>query len=298
MSKIKNGFRFVLATVFLFVSFSCKTTRSLDYSEFTPEAPYHIEEDVSPASDESFDETGDFSKCIFIRLYNPDYNNPFYIANILKGGINLTEISEYNFSHASINFDLEDDFYGLTSTGYYQLAQESCLHPEDNKYMKHCNPETSEQITLVLRVSEEEYENTKKMVEEYTTNHKLKYNVGLNFKNATFAIRRKFFTKKEKQEFGKTRYPKNRIKEKKELDPNYRETQMICSSFVAYVLKKNVAYIDDFFTENKINYRYINVTDILSFPNIQPLFYSTWENYELAANAFIEQNPEFSVYLE
>lgn len=298
MFKIKKFLFSSLIIAVFFTVIGCKTTSSLDYSEFTPEAPYHIEEDVSASNPALSENTPENTKCIFIRLYNPDYKNPFYIANILQGGINLTEVTEYNFSHASINFDLEDDFYGLTSTGYYQLAQESCLNPLENKYMKHCDPKTSEQMTLVLHVTEEEFNNTKQMVEEYTTNHKLKYTVGLNFQNATFAIRRKFFTKKEKQTFGKTKYPKNRAKEKKELNPDYRETSLICSSFVAYVLLKNVDYINQYFKENNINYRYINVTDILSFPGIEPLFYSTWENYELAASAFIKQNPEFSVYLE
>lgn len=292
MFKYLKKLSLLLLISFSTLFFGCKTTNSIYNDEISPEAPYYLEDEFSFNEDIS-----EPSKYIFIRLYNPDYTNPFYIANLLQGGINLTEISDYHFSHAAINFSLNDDFYGLTSGGYYQLARESCLYPKENKYMKHCDPIDSEQITLALKVNEEEYINLQKEIDEYSKNHKIKYNVGKNFQNAFFALDRRFFTNKNKRAFGYADYPYSKKDQKKDNDKNYNETQFVCSTFLAYILYQNVDYIHDYFVENNINYRYINVTDLLFLPNISPLFYSTWENYQTAAENFVNKNPEFSAYL-
>lgn len=292
MFKYLKKLSLLLLISFSTLFFGCKTTNSIYNDEVSPEAPYYLEDEFSFNEDVS-----EPSKYIFIRLYNPDYTNPFYIANLLQGGINLTEISDYHFSHAAINFSLNDDFYGLTSGGYYQLARESCLNPKENKYMKHCDPIDSEQITLALKVNEEEYINLQKEIDEYSKNHKIKYNVGKNFQNAFFALDRRFFTNKNKRAFGYADYPYSKKDQKKDNDKNHNETQFVCSTFLAYILYQNVDYIHDYFVENNINYRYINVTDLLFLPNISPLFYSTWENYQTAAENFVNKNPEFSAYL-
>ena len=48
---------------------------------------------------------------------------------------------------------------------------------------------------------------------------------------------------------------------------------------------------------NNIKYEYMNVTDISLIPGMTPLFYSNWDNYLEAANAFVEEYPEFKEYL-
>lgn len=292
MSKYLKKLSLILLFSFTTIFIGCKTTNSIYNDELTPEAPYYIEDEFAFK-----DDVPEPSKYIFIRLYNPDYNNPFYIANLLQGGINITEVSDYHFSHAAINFSLNDEFYGLTSGGYYQLAKESCLNPKKNKYMKHCDPKDSEQITLALKVKEDEYNNLQKVVEEYSKSHKVKYNVGKNFQNAFFAIDRRFFTKKNKRVFGNSDYPYTKKEKNNDNNENYIENNFVCSTFLAYILFQNVDYIHDYFVENNINYRYVNVTDLLFLPNISVLFYSTWENYENAALNFVNINPEFSSYL-
>lgn len=284
-----------LSLILLFCSFifiSCQTTNSLDKNKSSPDAPYYIETEFSFKED-----IPEPSKYVFLRLYNPNYTNPFYIANMLQGGINITEVSGYYFSHVAINFSLEDNFYGLTSGGYYQLARESCLNPKTNKYMKHCNPKNSEQLTLALKVTEEEYNNLQQMIEDYSKSHKIKYDVGKNFQNAFYALDRRFLKKKDKRAFGKTVYPYTKKEKKKDADSKFIENNFVCSTFVAYVLYHNVDYIKQYFSENNINYRYINVTDLLFLPNISILFYSNWDNYENAALYFTQENPDFSDYL-
>lgn len=274
-----------------FFFWGCKTLSTFDSSDFTPEAPYHIEEEIS------FPEMEEPTKYVFLRLYNPDYNNPFYIANLLQGGINLVEVTDLNLSHSAVNFSLSDDFYGLTSGGYYQLAQESCLNPEENKYMKHASAITSEQITLALKVPESEYYQLQKDVIEYSQSHKVKYRASKTFSNAFFALKRRLFTKKENRQFGKMKYPKSSIQNKKFEDPEYVENNFICSTFIGYILSKDITSIKNYFEENKINYRLLTVTDLFYLPDLQVLFYSTWQNYDLAAEAFVEEHPEFKPYL-
>ena len=164
--------------------------------------------------------------------------------------------------------------------------------------MKKCDPEKSEQITYALKVTEEEYEQTKKFVQTYVDRNEIKYATGLNFKIALFCIKRKFFTPKQKQEFGSLIYP-NDVKNKK---VNLREDKKIkndfvCSTFIGYVLYNNVESVSSFFDEHNIKYEYLNVADIGQIPGIVPIFYSNWDNYLEAAHAFVEEYPEFKEYL-
>ena len=187
MSKTISTNKLSLIFIFL-VAFSfqsCKTTRSLVKDSFEPGAP----EDAHfiLAHDIVFPEIEGTYKYIFFRLYNPSYKNPLYIANILKNGISLTKTEDVpDLSHASMNFTLDDNYYGLTLGGEYQLAEEECALPQNNKYMKNCDPTKSEQITYALKVSEEEYQKTKDFVTKYVQSTDINYASSLNFKIALF----------------------------------------------------------------------------------------------------------------
>ena len=297
-SRIKLNKNYILI---LFVSTglffqSCKTTQVVKEA-FAPEAPeeatYVLSEDVVFPKIE-----GDY-KYLFFRLYNPEYSNPLYIANILKNGLKITKTDDVpDLSHASINFTLDDNYYGLTLGGKHQLAEEECAVPLNNKYMKHCDPEKSEQITYALKVTAEEYENTKTFVERYAEGTDIKYASGLNFKIAFFSIGRKFFTSKEHQQFGTIIYPKSAKNKKVDIDnEDDYDNNFVCSTFVGYVLYNNVESTREFFDENDIKYEYLTVTDLSLIPGMTPLFYSTWASYPEAARAFVEEYPEFKEYL-
>lgn len=282
---------FVILIIFFSISsFSCKSLRiSKEEKSFTS-IPYLIEENVK------FNDLEDPSKpykYIFLRLYNPVYSNPLYIANILKGGIRLTDVSDFELSHVSINLELNDGFYGLTLAGNSQFVKEYCSDVNSNRYMSKCNPANSEQITFALKVTEEEYENVREFIQFYTKYPKLSYFALENFKIAVYSLKRKFFTKKEKQAFGYNDYPK--VKKNKD---DSVESDFVCSTFITYILINTIPRINEWFNEHKINYKYINVTDIPSIPGVTPLFYSTWDNYEFAAKLFTEVNPEFKDYLK
>lgn len=284
----------LLAALFLQ---GCKTTRSLARESLEPNAPE--DSHFILAHDISFPEIEGSYKYIFFRLYNPAYKNPLYIANLLKGGLSVTKTEDVpDLSHASINFSLDDNYYGLTLGGEYQLAEEECALPQNNKYMKNCDPEKSEQITYALKVTEEEFEKTKAFVEHYANNPDIKYASGLNIKIALFSIKRKFFTTKKHQQFGSVIYPEKAQNKKVDIEEdNDLPTNFVCSTFLGYVLYNNVESVSDFFDENNIKYEYMNVTDIALIPGIIPLFYSNWSNYQEAAQEFVNEYPEFSEYL-
>lgn len=296
-NNLKNKFLLISIILAGILFQGCKTTRSITKDVFAPEAP--DDSTFIVAHDVVFPETEGEYKYIFFRLYNPIYKNPLYIANILKGGINSTRMNnDPEVSHASINFSLNDNYYGLALAGEHQLSPEECVIPESNEYMKKCDPEKSEQITYALKVTEEEYEQTKAFVEHYAQSTDLKYASHLNFKIAIFSIKKKFFTPREHKQFGSVNYPSDSENKKVDIKNSKKvPNDFVCSTFLGYVLYNNVESVSNFFDENNIKYEYISVTDIALIPGITPLFYSNWSNYEEAARKFVDEYPEFAEYL-
>ena len=299
-NRILKKYLPLLFLLLLALSFqSCKSTNSLVKESIQPSAPAEAEIVLAPTVEFPETETEENSKYIFIRLYNPVYNSPVYIANILKNGLAITKTEDVpDLSHSAINFNLNDTFYGLTLGGEYNFAEENCMSVEGQKYMKHCNPEKSEQITYALKVTEEEYNNTKKFVDYYLNSTKVKYASGLNVKLALFSIKKKFFTSKKYKQFSTQKYPKHakNVKIDQEDEDSYKN-KFVCSTFLGYVLYNNVESTAEFFDEHNIKYDYINVTDLSLIPGMTPLFYSTWDNYNEAARQFVTEHPEFAEYL-
>jgi len=270
----------------LFLLFGCKTTNGLSRKEFTPEAPYHLEENVA------FNDFEEEYSYIFIRLYNPSYSNPFYYANTLKNLIAVTEVTNYKASHASIGFSLEDTFYGLSSPGNGTLKVEHCTNPKSNIYMKRCNPKKSDQLTLAIKVRQSEYNNIKDFVLKNVENPNLSYDIGNNIPIGSISIKRKFFSDKEHKKFGNVKYPKTDFTYEDET-----EEKFVCCTFIAYTLIKYIPEFRDWFEEHQVDYRKLTVTDLIYLPYTNKLFYSSWENYNLAAEAFAANNTDFTSYL-
>lgn len=291
--KLRKIILSIFSILLLFLQ-GCKSTKAIERDFFETEDHYIFARNINFS-----DDLGDNYKYIFFRLYNPEYKNPLYIANLLKGGIAITKTDDLpELSHSSINFSLDDNYYGLTFGGKYQLAPEECQHPKDNKYMRNCDPTKSEQITYALKVTPEEYENTKKFIEKYAASTKLKYNSFEAVKLAVFFIQQKFFTPSKYQKFGNRKYPFYSKKNRKvDLDKDKPENSFICSNFLGYVLYNNVESVSEYFDEHDIKYDYLNVTDLALIPGMVPLFYSNWDDYVETAKAFVEEYPEFKDYL-
>lgn len=280
----KKAFLLLSLFCYTFLSFSlisCVTTK-LDIELANTDKLYIVEDKLD------FPDTPKDYKYIFIRLYDPKYSNPLYIANLLKGGMSVTELSEDIVSHSSINSSLDDNYYGLTMGGKFQLTTESCTNVKNHKYMGKCDPKTSTQITFAIKVKTEEAEKIKQSLEAYSKDPMLTYDTFANFKIGIFEIGRKFFTPKKYRGLKKNYLPNVRKKDVK---------NFVCSTFIAYILINNVPEIEEWFKKHNFDYSYIGVSDLTHIPGMTKLFSSTWENYNIAAFQFTQEYPEFQTYL-
>lgn len=248
---------------------SCKTTSEIQKNEEV-KLLYHKELSKPNKNNDYY---------IFIRLYYPNYNNPLCIENILKKCINFVDTNPKSYSHSAIGFDLNDNFIGLTTAKPRDLKIEQCTNINSNLYMYKCNPKTSVQTTYAIKVSKDEYEKARSLV-DFFYYEDTEYSIGLNFPLAFFELKRKFFTSRENkklEQIGKEKYKKS-----------YKElsTDFVCSSFVAYILVNSVDAIKTFFDTNNLNYNYIMPSDLISFPGVQKLFTSSWQSYINAALAY------------
>lgn len=219
-------------------------------------------------------------KYIFFRLYQPYYDNPFCVENILKICIGSVDVAPEPISHSAIGFNLNDCFYGLTTAGKNDLKLESCTDTLANPYMKKCNKFKSVQITYAIKVTDEEYEKAKKLVDDYYNDPKTKYAVSQNFKIAGTGVKRKIFYNEDERKFGG--------KPQKTASDSFVEQKhdFVCSSFIAYVLVNSVDEIKNFFIEKQIDVNYVMPSDLASLPGAVKLFRSTWVDYSVAAKAY------------
>jgi hypothetical protein len=285
--KIKRVFRTSLFALLALLAYSCRTTRTVqifdDYKEkVTIEAP-----ELAADEDEAY---------IFFRLYNPCYSSPLNVTNLLKFGISTTNLSEIFVSHAAMGFDLNDNFYGVTLGGKQQLKLEICTDLSNNPYMRKCDPVSSELWVYAMKVPRDEYDATREMVQFFLDNIIVKYSVMQNFPYTGYNIKRKFFTSKKNQNFGNRKLTNKNYNIYKDLRPKKEPRYFVCSTFMAYVLMRNVESVRDLFIEKNINYRYVVPGDFTVFPGVIKLFYSSWEDYLIAAKKFVDENPDFAPY--
>ena len=287
--KIKRVFRTSLFALLALLAYGCRTTRTVqifdDYKEkVTIDAP-----ELAADEDEAY---------IFFRLYNPCYSSPLNVTNLLKFGISTTNTIDIFVSHAAMGFDLNDNFYGVTLGGKQQLKLEICTDLSNNPYMRKCDPVSSELWVYAMKVPRSEYDACREMVQYFLDNIIVKYSVMQNFPYTGYNIKRKFFTSKKNQNFGNRKLTNKNYNIYKDLRPKKEPRYFVCSTFMAYVLMRNVESIRDLFIEKNINYRYVVPGDFTSFPGVIKLFYSSWEDYLIAAKKFVDENPDFKPYFK
>ena len=229
-------------------------------------------------------------KFLFMRLYLPNYDNKASSVNMLKKLITFVDPNPEEASHSSIGFSLADDFYGLTLYSTRDLKRESCENPETNLYMKLCNPYTSTQTTMAIKVTDEEYEAAQKLLEKDFDEQKVKYWPTKNLTVGIDSLKRKNLSRSKGRLGG-------RDLKKGYISPEKKEKHFVCSTYLAYVLQKCVKNVDKFFKERNIAYDTIGPTDLYYIPGFKILFCSTWVDYQLAAAEFVQAEPLFSKYL-
>ena len=272
---------YLISILFLFLSmFSCQTAQEL---------PVVPQEPTTITYNEDKNVVIDGKTFLFVRTYDPHYNNPLCIENILKGLINLVEVNDTVASHVALGFSLEDDFWGLTikkGEGINQnLTPEHCTDSSNNPYMQKCDMEKSWQTTYALTVTKDEFDTARKITERYANDPEMRYTVGANLKIAGFELKRRFFTPKEKRSI-KTLEPQ-------ESPPsNHDEKEFQCASFVTYILINSVENVRKFFEDRGLDYKQMTPSDITQIPGIQELFSSTWVDYNKAAEQFMEEKAD------
>ena len=249
---------------------------------FLPESPR--------GSGDSSSKNGEDKKYIFMRLYYPDYDNKASSVNMLKKMIVLADPNPELASHSSIAFNLEDDYYGLTLYSRKDLKKESCENPEDNLYMKLCNPYRSVQTTLAIQVTDQEYEAAKKMLEKDFAEQKVKYWATKNVLVGWEGFKRKRLPRSKSVLGGQD-------KKKGYIDSNKKQKHFVCSTYLAYVLQCCVKKVDDFFRDRNVSYQIVSPTDLYYIPGLKVLFTSTWVDYKIAAQEFVRSAPVFAKYL-
>lgn len=228
---------------------------------------------------------------IFIRLYQPYYDNPLCIENVLSKCIQFVDVNPDYSSHSAIGFSLDDGFYGLTSSNSgHNLYLESCTNSGDNEYMKKCNIYKSVEITYALKVTEEEYKKAKNLVESYYDDTRTCYNINQDVKIAWKAVGRKFFSPKDKQQFAAKPFATS---EQTFCEDKY---DFVCSSFVAYVLANSVESVHDFFVEKQIDSNYVMPSDLAYIPGVIKLFKTTWVDYNIGAKNVAQTYTCFATY--
>ena len=236
------------------------------------------------------DEYNPGDEFIFIRLYLPFYDNKLSSVNFLKQVITAIDSNPESASHSAISGRLDDSYYGLTLYTKQDLKLESCTDIKTNAYMKRCNPYTSMQTTLALKVSAREYNAVQEMLEKDYAAGDIIYKVTKNLTAGSALVRRKH-QKGEKKLFGGMPDKKGYI------DSDGRETDFVCSTYLAYVLQKCVRQIDDFFRERQVSYETVGPTDFFYMPGMKILFTSNWVDYEIAAEEFARTRPLFKKYI-
>lgn len=272
----------------------CASTKAADGQTQILESGVEIN-----AKDDSFqiystsfqDDFREGEKFIFIRLYYPTYYNKMNAVNLLKGLIALTEPNTEKASHSSVGFDLRDSFYGLTRYNKNNLAQESCVNTDSNKYSKKCDPYESCQMTLALKVTPEEQRAVMQTIQRDYAAGDIKYNSVQNLPIGFFSMKRKRQKSAEQRALGGIPAKKGYA------DLSVPEKKFVCSSYIAYVLANNIEEIRDFFIEKQIDYHYVLPSDLFYLPGVQRLFDSTWIDYEIAAAEFVKSEPLFAEYL-
>ena len=238
-------------------------------------------------------------KYVFIRLYDPVYNNNLP-ADLLKKGQYITNTTQIPAAHSAIGFDLTDNFYGLTIGGDYDIKLEQCSTPETCAYMSTCDAEKSFHYTFALKVTEKEYEAVKKMTLRYYQTKEVKYAVFHNFPVALYCIRKKV----NLPELPKLPLPAAY----REFIMNLRKTMLamrqqkekdrfVCSTFCTYILISCIPRIALYFCERNLNYDYITPSELSMLPDMKFLFSGKWLDFKKDAKSFAEEHKEFVPYL-
>jgi hypothetical protein len=244
------------------------------------------------------DDSSNDTKYVFIRLYDPVYKG-LNAANLLKRGIAITEVNKIDASHATININLKDKFYGLTGMkdkDEQDFAIEQVTNVKTNSYMESCDPSKSTCRVYCIKCNEQEYAKTKAMIMKLYRSNSISYDVPENFIMALRSIKRKFFTPKNKRIIGRESIEIMSYESAKK-DSTKIPHKFVCSTLVAYILYSNIQKVQNWFNKHNVEYEKITPSDLSAIRGMKYCFNCKWIDYNTTVKKFVENHEEFKEYL-
>ena len=222
---------------------------------------------------------------IFLRLYKAVYKGHLNPANLITTGINIMDdesITGDTFNHSSVNFNLMDNFIGLTTGGNSSSKFESCTDNKDNPYMDSLDMNKSKFSVFEIPVYGTEYNMFKKIILSTINNKSIKYSIYKLNSCAKHIIDYKIHNKSGES-----------------IDYFKNNTNFVCSTFIAYVMSVSSNRIRDYFKKNNINPLNVSPSELTKiFPNCRFLFSGKTNEYNKILNKFIIKNNSYKIFVK
>lgn len=234
-------------------------------------------------------------KYCFIRLYNSHYpKGVFNFGSILKNASKVISDKALDgkfYTHANINYRLTDNFFGLNIDS---------LNQEEAVKIEQITHEKKEDVTIDLdksvytlyrlEMNELDYKNLKIQLNKLKSGSQYTYDV------KTFLYTSLLITKnKAKRALTHSSLkPTNTHEEKVQL--NKIKKGLICSTFVAFVLKNTHSDVAKWMEENKISVYEFAPNTLTRLPNIKYCFSGKYTTYPQDVQKYIAKHPEFKEY--
>lgn len=234
-------------------------------------------------------------KYCFIRLYNSYYpKGVFNFGSILKNASKVISDKALDgkfYTHANINYRLTDNFFGLNIDS---LDQEEAVKIEQITHEKKedvtIDLDKSVYSLFRLEMNELDYKNLKIQLNKLKSGSQYTYDV------KTFLYTSLLITKnKAKRALTHSGVkPANEHEEKVQL--NKVKKGLVCSTFVAFVLKNTHSDIAKWMEDNKISVYEFAPNTLTRLPKLKFCFSGKYTTYPQDVQKYIAKHPEFREY--
>lgn len=257
-------------------------------------------EDASNMNKENYIKKDDKkNEYAFIRLYEFEFKSDkkYLFEKALKSSVNF--FSESNspgrYSHAAINYTLKDGFFGL----YWVAGADNDVkvetisedHTDPKHYFFAKDIHKSKYAIYAYPLTKQEYTNLSYNLEKTKESNNYKYQIA-NFILSIFSL-----SKDKVRDFIREKTGRENVQRVKNVEEFDTKKQLVCSTFVMYILENSDKNLVNWRKNEKINMNSVTPSKLASIPGARLLFKGTWANYNKDAANFCKQNPEFKKYL-
>lgn len=245
-------------------------------------------------SQESTIPAGEKKYC-FIRLYNSHYpKGVFNFGSILKTASTVISDKALDgkfYTHVNIHYKLTDDFIGLNIDS---LTQEEAVHIEQITHEKKedvtIDLEKSVYSLFRLEMSELDYKNLKLQLTRLRKGSNYTYDIK-SFIYTTLLITKN----KAKRAITRSGVKAENEKEQK-VQLNKVKKGLVCSTFVAFILKNTHSDVAKWMEDNKISVYEFAPNTLTRIPNLKFCFSGKYTTYPQDVQKYIAKHPEFKMY--